>query len=92
MSALITGNRYSLGIFLYGRIHDFSGRSIMPDVDDFGSGVLQNSSHDVDGGIMPVKQGGGRNNFNGVFLGCKPRSLCSSQLPFRPLKLFSQAS
>src|SRR5450631_3277882 len=28
----------------------------MPKVNDFGAGCLQNSPHDVDGGVMPVKQ------------------------------------
>jgi len=27
-------------------------------MDDFGAGALQNPAHDVDGGVMPVKQAG----------------------------------
>jgi hypothetical protein len=41
----------------------------MTDVNDFRTGILQNSSHDVDGGIVTVKKGGGGDHLNGMFRG-----------------------
>jgi hypothetical protein len=39
----------------------------MPKVDDFCSGILEDSPHDVDGYIMAVKKGGSRNDTDLVF-------------------------
>src|SRR3989339_2075379 len=35
-------------------------------MDDFGSRILQNSSHDIDGGVMTVKKRGGGNDLDGM--------------------------
>ncbi len=59
MTALITGYADSLCIFGDGGIDDFLNGSVMAEVNNFHTGVLQNPSHDVDGCIMTVKKRGG---------------------------------
>ena len=57
--ALIRGHGDRVGIFLDGRPDDVFHRPVMPQVDDFAALRLNQAAHDVDRGIVAVKQGGG---------------------------------
>ena len=61
-----------LGIFLDGGVDDFFGAAVVSKVDDLGSGALHDASHDIDGGIVAVKKGGGRHHADVVLrlIGC----------------------
>ena len=56
MAALIAGNRDSLDILLYGGIHHLFHRTVVPQVNHFDPGPLQDTAKDVDRGIMPVEK------------------------------------
>jgi hypothetical protein len=58
MTALVTGYRDSLGILFNGSTHDLVNRSIVPEMNHLCTGVLENSAHDIDGGIMAVEKRG----------------------------------
>ena len=45
----------------YTRVDDLAYRTVMAEVDDLGSLGLEEPSHDVDGGVVAVKQTGGGN-------------------------------
>ncbi len=59
VSTLIGGNGNALHVLLDGSLDDLQGRAVVPHVDDLCSTALHDAPHDVDGGIVPVKQGRG---------------------------------
>src|SRR5690606_21827983 len=62
MASLIGGNGNSLYIFLNGAIDNFLHLSVMGKMDNFTAGGLYDPPHDIDGGIMSVKEGACRYN------------------------------
>ena len=58
MTALVGGDGDGLGVLLDGRLDDVGGGSVVAQVDHFDAGRLQDPAHDVDGGVVPVKQRG----------------------------------
>ncbi len=55
VAALVTGDGNALSIFLYGAIHNFLYRAVVTQMNHFGTGRLNNSTHDIDGRIMTVE-------------------------------------
>jgi hypothetical protein len=49
-------------VLVNGRFHDLGNRPVVAEVDDLGSLRLEDPAHDVDGGVVPVKQGGSRDH------------------------------
>src|SRR5688572_16335851 len=60
MSALVTRHCNGLCIFFDGAIHHFFHASVVSEMDHFGPGALDYSTHDIDGGIVSVEKGSGR--------------------------------
>jgi hypothetical protein len=60
MTTLVAGDSDTLHIFFDGAFHDLGYTAVVPEVDDLGSFALQYAAHDIDGGIMAVKQSGSR--------------------------------
>jgi hypothetical protein len=56
VTALIAADRDALHVFLQGRGHDLVDRTVVTEVDHFGTHALQDAPHDVDGRVMPVEQ------------------------------------
>ena len=56
--ALVGGHGDGLGVFLDGRGDHLVHAAVVPQVDDFASGFLHDAPHDVDGGVVAVKQAG----------------------------------
>ena len=67
MSSLVRGDGNALHIFLDGGIHNLLHRAVVPHVDDFGAGALQNTAHDVDGRVVAIKQRSSGNEADFVF-------------------------
>ena len=67
VAALVAGNGNGLGIFLNGAVHDFLHRAVVAQVDNLRAAALNNAAHDVDGGVVPIKEGGGRDDPDVVF-------------------------
>ena len=61
VTALVGTDRNTLRILLQRRLHDFRNRTVVGQVDDLDTQRLKNPPHDIDGGIMPVKQAGRSN-------------------------------
>ena len=57
--ALVGGHGDGLGVFLDGRGDHLVHAAVVPQVDDFASGFLHDPPHDVDGGVVAVKQARG---------------------------------
>ena len=53
---LIGGNGDGVGVFLDGCAHDVQHAAVVAEVDDFRALRLDQAAHDVDGGVMAVKQ------------------------------------
>ena len=68
VSALVGCDGYPMGILFNGAFHDVSHGPVMTQVNDFGPLGLQDPAHDVDGGIMSVKETGSR--YDPDFLCC----------------------
>jgi hypothetical protein len=49
-------------IFLYGAINNILGGAVVTKMNHFGSSGLNQASHDIDGGIVSIEQGGGSND------------------------------
>ena len=58
VTALVAGNGNGLRIFLDGAVHNFGYRTVVPQMNYFGTTALQNAPHDVDGSIVSIKQRG----------------------------------
>src|SRR5687768_1829669 len=56
MPALVTGNRYCLCIFFNRGFYNFLHRTVMAQVDDLRSFALHDAAHNINSGVMPVKQ------------------------------------
>ncbi len=56
MPSLVGGHGNALGIFLNRTIDHFIDTAVMPQVNDFTARPLHDAPHDVDGGIVPVKE------------------------------------
>ena len=57
--ALVGGHGDGLGVFLNGRGDHLVHAAVVPQVDDLTSGFLHDPPHDVDGGVVAVKQARG---------------------------------
>jgi hypothetical protein len=64
VAALVGTDRDRVGVFLDSRIDNFFDRSIVPEMNHFGTGGLQNPAHDIDRYIVAVKQAGCGNHPN----------------------------
>ena len=69
VSALVGGHGDRLGVFLNGGGHHLVDAAVVPEMDDFTSGPLHDAAHDVDRGIVTVKQAGGRDDSDFVLGG-----------------------
>ena len=67
VAALVGSHRNGIDVFLDGRIHDFLHTSIVSQMNHLNSCRLDNSAHDVDGGIVAIKKGGGGHDSNFVY-------------------------
>ena len=67
MTSLVGGEGNTLDIFLYCSRYDFPDGSVVPQVDNFGTGALEDSPHDIDRSIMAIEQGGCCNKAYPVF-------------------------
>ncbi len=56
MAALVRCQGYPLRIFLDGCIYYFFCATVVSEVNDFCTGSLHNPPHDIDGGIMAIKE------------------------------------
>src|SRR5690554_5664532 len=54
--SLVTRYCDSLNVFLDSSVYHFSHAAVVAKMNDFASGGLENSAHDVDSRIMPVKK------------------------------------
>ena len=68
-----------MGIFLYGAIHNILGGTVVAEMDHLGSSGLNQASHDIDGSIMSIEQGGGSNDPYGSCRGREAPALLLSQ-------------
>ena len=59
MPALVRGHGDGVCIFLYGAIDHFGHAPVVPQVNHLHPCCLDDPSHDVDGGVVAVKKGGG---------------------------------
>jgi hypothetical protein len=60
MSALVRSQRYRLNVLFDSRFGNFMYTSVVTQMNDFDAFGLQDSSHDIDGGIVPVEKGSRR--------------------------------
>ena len=56
---LIRTDCYAIGIFLNRRTHNVVNTAVMTEVHDLRAARLDQASHDINGGVVTVKQGGG---------------------------------
>ena len=66
VSALIRRDRNTLDILLERCCHDLFNTAVVPEVHDLDTLGLQEPAHNVDGGIVPIKDARGRNKPNRV--------------------------
>ena len=59
VTTLVRAEGNALRILLQRSSHHLVNAAVVPQVDDLGAHALQNAAHDVDGGIVAVKQAGG---------------------------------
>ena len=59
MPTLVTGDGNTLYIFFNSGFYYFFDRTVMTQMNNFRPFTLHNAAHDVDSGIMTIKQGGG---------------------------------
>jgi hypothetical protein len=57
VAALIAGYGNRVGIFFYRTFYNFMNAAIVPKMNYFSAFALHDSAHDINGSIMPVKQG-----------------------------------
>ena len=58
VATLVGADGNALGVLLQGGGDDFVDAAVVPEVDHFGAHAHQDAPHDVDGGVMTVKQAG----------------------------------
>ena len=56
VAALVGGDRDALGVLLDRGVDDLLDRAVVAEMDHLGPLRLQDAAHDVDGGIVTVKQ------------------------------------
>ena len=61
MAALVGADCDALSVLLQRGIDDLRHRTVMPQMDNLGTGCLQDPAHDIDRGIVSVEQTGGGN-------------------------------
>ena len=66
MSPLIGGHRNGLSIFLNGTIYNLLHRTVMSQVNNFTTRGLDNPSHNIDSGIVAIKEGS--RSYNAYFV------------------------
>src|SRR6266702_1404358 len=59
--SLVGGDGNPLHIFLDGAFHYLRHRPVMPEMDDFSPLGLQQTTHDIDSGVMTIEKRSGRN-------------------------------
>ena len=59
VTTLVGGQRDGIGIFLQGRADDFLDGAVVAEMDHFGTLRLDQAAHDVDSGVVSIKQAGG---------------------------------
>ena len=64
MSTLIGRHRYGVRVLTDGSAHHLVDTAVVTEVDDFGALRLQDASHDVDGGVVAVKEACGGHETN----------------------------
>ena len=69
MPPLVGGHRNGLSVFLDGTVDHFVYTAVVAEVNDLATGTLHDAAHDVDGGIVPIEQAGGRDDSNVVLGG-----------------------
>src|SRR5690606_39030401 len=62
MPTLVRGDGDGMGVFFNGAFYYFVDAPVMPQVDDLRAFGLEDPAHDIDGGIMAVKEGRGRDD------------------------------
>ncbi len=67
VSALIGCHGNGLRIFLYGRVHHFFHAAVVTEMDYFATRALDDATHDIDCGIVSVKQRCCCDNANFIF-------------------------
>ena len=60
MSSLIRGHRNGIGIFLYGCGNNFLNTTIVTQMNNLDTGSLNDTTHNIDRGIVAIEQGCGR--------------------------------
>ena len=58
VSALVAAHCNCVGIFLDGGCDDVGDRAVVSEVNDLGPSCLDQPAHDVDRGVVPIKQRG----------------------------------
>lgn len=66
MPPLVAGYTDGLGVLFNGCKDDLFGTAIMPEVNDFNTGVLEHSAHDIDRSVMAIEKGCGGDHADGV--------------------------
>src|SRR5436190_20085266 len=56
MTTLVTGDSNTLYIFFNSSFHYFFYTPVVPQMNDFNSFALHNTSHNIDGSIMAIKK------------------------------------
>jgi hypothetical protein len=85
--------KYSMCVFLDGRVHHFLHTAVVAQVNYLHTRSLDDPAHDVDGGIVPIEQAGGCYNAHFVFGLIGFRCLMAGQVGFavpvgRQVRLF----
>jgi hypothetical protein len=62
MPALVRRNGNALHVFLNGTFHDLSNGTVMAEMDDLCTFALHDAAHDINSGIMSIKQTGCSND------------------------------
>src|SRR5664279_2721313 len=60
VTALVAGDGNALGILLDGGVHDVLYGAVVAQVDHLAASGLEDPPHDVDAGVMPIEEAGGR--------------------------------
>jgi hypothetical protein len=71
MPTLVRADCDGVCIFLDSSIHDFLHRSIVSQVDYFGTAGLQDTAHDIDSRIMAIEQARRGHEPQPALLGCR---------------------
>jgi hypothetical protein len=67
MPALVAGHGNALSIFFYRGVDQLLDRSVVGQMDNFDTGILQNPAHDICRGIVTVEKCGGGDYSDNIF-------------------------